>query len=32
MDLNELPVRRTRRRVEPVAEPRPDSLTSLLAR
>ena len=30
MDLNELPVRRTRRRVESVAEPRPDGLVSLL--
>ena len=31
MDLNELPVRRPRRRVESVAEPRPDGLASLLA-
>ncbi len=31
MDTNEVPVRRTRRRVETTAEPRPDSLASLLS-
>src|SRR5712671_332984 len=31
MDFNELPVRRNRRRTEPVTEPRPDDLASLLA-
>jgi ATP-dependent Clp protease ATP-binding subunit ClpA len=31
MDFNELPARRSRRRTEPVTEPRPDDLASLLA-